>query len=263
MSYYSEIEWTDTTRNPVTGCTKVSEGCDHCYAERIAERFRGTPGHPYAQGFDLTLHPERLESPLHWLKPRKVFVNSMSDLFHKNVPKTSVGAVFDVTEYADHRIYQILTKRSSPMRDYLRRRYIAAPAPQHIRCGVPVEDRQSAVRIGHPVDAPVMTRFISVEPLLGSIVGPVLYPNNIHWVIVGGESGPGARYMQPEWVRGIRDYCAWENVSFFFKQWCGRTPKAGGRLPDGVEHNALPAYLGQGDDHREVKMPDAYSWCMA
>ena len=245
------IEWTDATWNPVTGCTKITRGCDHCYAERFAERFRGVPGHPFEQGFDLKLHPARLSRPLTWKKPRMVFVNSMSDLFHKHVPARFTDQVFDVMEEADRHVFQVLTKRSSVMRKYLRRRYGAGLAPQHIWCGVSVEDQAAVARVRHLRQAPLSTRFLSIEPLLGPIGNLDL--TGIAWVIVGGESGPHARPMQPAWVCRIRDRCVRERVPFFFKQWGGHTPKAGGRVLDGIEYNGLPVYLKTGGDN-ELQM---------
>ena len=189
MGDKSAIEWTDATWNPVTGCTKVTRGCDNCYAERLAERFRGTPGHPFERGFDLTLRPERLSQPLSWKRPRKIFVNSMSDLFHKEIPAEFVDRVFDVMEEADRHVFQILTKRSSLMESYLKRRYEWSNAPRHIWCGVSVEDHMATARIRHLRRAPVAVRFLSIEPLLGPVGDIDL--EGISWVIVGGESGPG------------------------------------------------------------------------
>ena len=188
MAYKSAIEWTDATWNPVTGCTKVTRGCDNCYAERFAERFRGTPGHPYEGGFDLTLRPARLSQPLSWKRPRMIFVNSMSDLFHKDIPTDFIDRVFDTMETADWHIFQILTKRSPLMRDYLRQRYGTSLAPQHIWCGVSVEDSKATSRIQHLRDSPVPIRFLSIEPLLGP-VGDVDM-DGISWVIVGGGKRP-------------------------------------------------------------------------
>ena len=246
MGAKSAIEWTDATWNPVTGCTKITRGCDHCYAERFAERFRGTPGHPFKDGFDLKLRPERLSQPLSWKRPRRVFVNSMSDLFHKEIPATFIDRVFDTMEATDRHIFQVLTKRSSLMMTYLRRRYGSRPAPQHIWCGVSVEDHTATARIRHLRQTPISTRFLSIEPLLGPIRDVDL--DGIAWVIVGGESGPKARPMQLAWVIDIRDRCKQEGVPFFFKQWGGRTPKSGGRLLEEVEHNALPVYSCEGED---------------
>lgn len=247
MSDKSAIEWTDATWNPVTGCTKVSRGCENCYAERIAERFRGTPGHPFENGFDLSLREDRLKQPLSWRRPRMIFVNSMSDLFHKDIPTIFIDSVFDTMEDADHHIYQVLTKRSSLMRNYLRRRYDLGVSPEHIWCGVSVEDQAATTRIRHLQDAPVSVRFLSIEPLLGPIRDISL--DGISWVIVGGESGPKARPMKPEWALSMRDICEKHGVPFFFKQWGGRTPKSGGRLLEGVEHNATPASRTDGKNY--------------
>ena len=234
----SAIEWTDATWNPVTGCTEITRGCDNCYAKRLAERFRGAPGHPFVNGFDLTLRPARLSQPLSWKRPRMIFVNSMSDLFHKEIPVEFIDRVFDTMETADQHVFQVLTKRSSLMKRYLVRRYPQARAPRHIWCGVSVEDRTATARIRHLQAAPAAVRFLSIEPLLGP-VGEIDL-RGVSWVIVGGESGPRARPMDRRWVIDIRDLCRREDVAFFFKQWGGRTPKAGGRLLDGIEHNALP-----------------------
>ena len=241
MGDKSAIEWTDATWNPVTGCTKVTRGCDNCYAERLAERFRGTPGHPFERGFDLTLRPERLSQPLSWKRPRKIFVNSMSDLFHKEIPAEFVDRVFDVMEEADRHVFQILTKRSSLMESYLKRRYEWSNAPRHIWCGVSVEDHMATARIRHLRRAPVAVRFLSIEPLLGPVGDIDL--EGISWVIVGGESGPRARPMQERWALDIRDLCERAGVDFFFKQWGGPTPKSRGRRLKGAEHNAIPVRL--------------------
>jgi len=238
MADRSAIEWTDATWNPVTGCTKITAGCDNCYAARFSERFRGVLDHPFENGFDLTLRPERLNQPQAWKRPRMVFVNSMSDLFHKEVPREFIDRVFDTMERADWHVFQVLTKRSSLMRDYLRRRYGDGLAPSHIWLGVSVEDAASAARIEHLRQAPVLVRFISAEPLIGPIGSVDL--SRIHWVIAGGESGPGARPMQIEWAREVRDLCAKQGVAFFFKQWGGIRPKSGGRSLDGREWNELP-----------------------
>ena len=239
MADKSAIEWTDATWNPVTGCTKIGPGCEHCYAERFAERFRGVPGHPYENGFDLTLRPERLQQPARWRHPRMIFVNSMSDLLHKRVPHAFVDRVFDIMEGSNHHIYQVLTKRSSRLRTYVNRRYSETPAPPHIWLGVSVEDRQRAKRIRHLQEANATVRFLSIEPLLGQ-VGP-LDLTGISWVIVGGESGPGARAMDINWAREVRDMCVDQEIEFFFKQWGGKTAKSGGRLLDGELHNGFPA----------------------
>lgn len=241
MADGSAIEWTDATWNPVTGCTKITAGCDNCYAARFSERWRGVPSHPFENGFDLTLRPERMRQPLAWKRSRMIFVNSMSDLFHKEVPRTFIDQVFDTMEKADWHVFQVLTKRSSLMRDYLNSRYRTASPPAHIWLGVSVENGRSASRIAHLRQAAAAVRFLSVEPLIGA-VGPVDL-TGIHWVIAGGESGPGARPMKIEWAREIRDCCAEQNVAFFFKQWGGIRPKTGGRDLDGREWNELPVHV--------------------
>lgn len=238
MAQKSEIEWTDATWNPVAGCTKVGPGCDNCYAERFAERWRGTAGHPYEHGFDLRLWPERLKQPGLWKKPRMIFVNSMSDLFHKDIPRSYIDRVFDAMEVADWHIYQVLTKRSSLMRNYVKNRYDGAKVPSHIWLGVSVEDAAHKSRIVHLKSINSDARFISFEPLLGAI-GEVNL-QGIAWAIVGGESGPGARPMEADWARELRSVCARDNVAFFFKQWGGARPKSGGRTLDGVEWNGFP-----------------------
>ena len=238
MATHSKIEWTETTWNPVTGCTKITRGCDNCYAERFAERFRGTPGHPYEPGFDLTLRPERLSQPLSWKRPRVIFVNSMSDLFHKEVPTDFIDEVFETMETADWHVFQVLTKRSPIMRDYLRRRYGSRLAPRHIWCGVSVEDNKATARIRHLQDAPITTRFLSIEPLLGP-VGDIDI-EGVSWVIVGGESGPNARPMKREWAIEVRDLCEREGVPFFFKQWGGVFKKRTGRTLDGRTWDDMP-----------------------
>jgi protein gp37 len=238
MSDATAIEWTDATWNPVTGCTKVSAGCDHCFAERFSERFRGTPGHPFETGFDLTLRPGRLDQPLRWRAPRMIFVNSMSDLFHKEVPKEFIARVFDTMERAHWHTFQVLTKRSSLMRDFLRRRYPSTRGPLHMWFGVSVEDGSKKSRIRHLQEAPAGVRFVSIEPLIGPMGNLDLA--GIDWVIVGGESGPRARPMTLEWVRDVRDQCCGNEVPFFFKQWGGLRPKSGGRELDGREWSDFP-----------------------
>lgn len=238
MADSTSIEWTDATWNPVTGCTKISAGCDHCYAERFSERFRGTPRHPFESGFDLTLRPERIEQPLRWRTPRMIFVNSMSDLFHKEIPKEFIARVFDTMEAASWHTFQVLTKRSSLMRDFLRRRYGARCGPSHMWFGVSIEDGTKTSRIRHLREAPAGVRFLSIEPLIGPV--GKLDLTEIDWVIVGGESGPGARPMNPDWVREIRDQCHARGVAFFFKQWGGLRPKSGGRELDEREWNQFP-----------------------
>ncbi len=238
MASVTEIEWTDSTWNPITGCTQVGPGCENCYALRFAERWRGIPGHPYEQGFDLRLWPSRLAHPLGWKKPRRIFVNSMSDLFHKEVEWEFVDAVFDVMETADWHTYQVLTKRSSLMRNYVRRRYGSGVVAKHIWLGVSVEDAEHKGRIDHLKEVNSASRFVSFEPLLGPI-GPVDL-SGIAWAIVGGESGPGARPMDESWAIELRDRCQASSVAFFFKQWGGARPKSGGRLLDGEAWHEFP-----------------------
>ena len=238
MATTTQIEWTDATWNPITGCTKITRGCDFCYAERFSERFRGVPGHPFENGFDLTLRPERLQHPLQWPTPRRVFVNSMSDLFHKEVPTSFIDSVFETMESADWHTFQILTKRSSLMVCYLRGRYGKDSASPHIWLGVSVEDAKNTVRLNHLRTAQASTKFVSFEPLLGP-VGKIDL-TGIAWAIVGGESGPRARPMSEEWALEIRDQCRTSKVAFFFKQWGGIRPKSGGRLLRGREWNQYP-----------------------
>jgi three-Cys-motif partner protein len=239
MADKSKIEWTDATWNPVRGCTKISPGCAHCYAETFAERFRGVPGHPYEQGFDLRLVPEKLLEPLRWTCPRMIFVNSMSDLFHKEVSDAYVEMVAYVMRTANWHTYQVLTKRSERLSQMLRtelREYAEEP---HIWWGVSVENRRHGLpRIKHLRDTPAAVRFLSIEPLLEDLGAVDL--RGISWVIVGGESGHGARPMQPEWVRSIRDQCADAGVPFFFKQWGGAVKSLTGRELDGRTHDATP-----------------------
>ena len=239
MSQHSEIEWTDATWNPVRGCTKITPGCDHCYAATFAERFRGVPGHPYEQGFDLRLVPEKLAEPLRWKTPKMIFVNSMSDLFHKDVPDDYVEAVGHVMERANWHTYQVLTKRSSRLRDMLKTRLQFAATLPNIWWGVSVENRaQGLVRIRHLQEAPAAIRFLSIEPLLEDL-GEINL-DGIHWVIVGGESGAGARPMEKEWVVSLREQCARANVPFFFKQWGGVRKSKTGRELDGKTYDSLP-----------------------
>tara|TARA_R110000787_G_scaffold16622_15_gene50466 strand:+ start:5471 stop:6229 length:759 start_codon:yes stop_codon:yes gene_type:complete len=238
MAQKSEIEWTDATWNPVTGCTKIGPGCDNCYAERFAERWRGIDGHPYEQGFDLRLWPSRLKQPAQWKKPRMIFVNSMSDLFHKEVARSHIDKVFDAMESADWHVYQVLTKRSSLMRDYINKRYGNESVPSHIWLGVSVEDRAHKGRIKHLQQINSEARFISFEPLLGPI-GPIDL-TGIAWAIIGGESGPKARPMAAAWATELRLACKHFKVAFFFKQWGGARPKSGGRTLEGEEWNGFP-----------------------
>jgi protein gp37 len=239
MAEATSIEWTDAAWNPVTGCTKISAGCDNCYAPRFSERFRGVPGHPFETGFDLTLRPERLLQPFGWKRPRMIFVNSMSDLFQKEIPKAHIAAVFDAMERANLHTYQVLTKRSSLVQKFINDRYKSQPAPPHIWLGVSVENDQAKSRIAHLQKANASIRFLSIEPLIAP-VGKISL-GNIHWVIVGGESGPHARPMKEEWAIDIRNQCISERVPFFFKQWGGRSPKSGGRNLQGKTWSEFPA----------------------
>ena len=245
MNTKSRIEWTDATWNPITGCTKVSDGCDNCYAERFAKRWIGVKGHPYEYGFELRHWQSRIDTPLKWRKPRMIFVNSMSDLFHKNIAPDFLDKIFDTMETANQHIYQVLTKRSTLMRRYLLTRYPTYDMPKHIWCGVTIENNRYQSRLNHLLDSPANVKFLSIEPLLGPI--ETLNLSGIHWVIVGGESGPGARPMKSEWVRDIRDTCSVYDVPFFFKQWGGLRPKSGGRLFDGREYNEMPQYLNESE----------------
>jgi protein gp37 len=251
----SAIEWTDATWNPVTGCTKISAGCDNCYAARFSERFRGVYGHPFETGFDLTLRPERLLQPLEWKNPRMIFVNSMSDLFHKEIPKSHVSKVFDTMEKADWHIYQVLTKRSSLLRKFVNQRYSPEKPPLHIWFGVSVENDSAISRISHLRGANAGIRFLSIEPLIGPV--GKLDLERIDWVIVGGESGPGARPMDPRWVIEIRNQCVRAKVAFFFKQWGGRSPKTGGRLLEGREWNQFPTQIPRSSHRYELQTINA------
>jgi len=238
MATNTQIEWTDATWNPVTGCSKITAGCDNCYAERFSERFRGVPDHAFENGFDLTLRPARLKHPLSWRQPRRIFVNSMSDLFHKDVPREFIDQVFDTMDAANWHTFQVLTKRSSLLKRYLEKRYPNSKAPSHIWLGVSVEDKQNAVRIKHLQAAHATVKFISFEPLIGPVGNVDL--TGIHWAILGGESGPRARPMAEEWALDIRDQCRAQKVAFFFKQWGGIRPKTGGRKLKGREWNQYP-----------------------
>src|SRR5260370_25741274 len=203
MASTTQIEWTDATWNPVTGCTKITRGCDLCYAERFSERFRGVPGHPFENGFDLKLRPERLRQPLSWRQPRRIFVNSMSDLFHKDIPRPFIDSVFDTMEAADWHTFQVLTKRSSLMVRYLRTRYGSDLTPSHIWVGGSIEDAKSAVRLKHLREAQASVKFVSFEPLLGPAGSIDLM--GIDWAIVCGDTGPQARPMAEEWAIEIRN----------------------------------------------------------
>lgn len=234
MSDKSAIEWTDATWNPVRGCQKISPGCKHCYAEVFAERWRGIPGHPYGQGFDLRLVPEKMREPERWRKPRRIFVNSMSDLFHDAVPLEFIQKVFAVMERCPWHQFQVLTKRPE------RAVEVAAelPWPSNVWVGTSVENALYTHRAETLRKVPAHVRFLSVEPLLGRIRRLPL--EGIHWVIVGGESGPGARPIDPEWVTEIRDRCIRFGVAFFFKQWGGAQKCRTGRELDGRTWDQMP-----------------------
>ncbi len=234
MADNSAIEWTEATWNPVTGCRQVSPGCAHCYAKTFAERWRGVPGHPYEQGFDLKLWPHRLEQPMKWSRPRTIFVNSMSDLFHEGIPVEYIEQVFDVMGEARHHTFQILTKRHERLAEL-------SPLLEwhpNVWIGVSIENRRFVHRADYLRRVDAAVRFISAEPLLGPLEGLDL--TEIHWLIAGGESGPRHRRMKVEWLQELREQCNAEDVAFFFKQWGGRTAKSGGRELDGRTWDEMP-----------------------
>lgn len=247
MSGSTSIEWTDAVWNPTTGCDRVSPGCDNCYALRMAGRLKAMKVAKYQQdgnprtsgpGFGLTLHPDVINTPRKWRKPRMVFVDSMSDLFHSGVPDSFIEETFEVMEDCSQHTFQVLTKRSrrlSVLADRLR-------WPPNVWMGVSVENNRYAFRVDHLREVPSKVRFVSAEPLLGSV--NELNLEGIHWVIAGGESGPGYRQVEKEWVRSLRDACIAAEVKFFFKQWGGRTPKAGGRSLDGRIWGEMPPDVG-------------------
>lgn len=241
----SAIEWTESTWNPVTGCTKISPGCKYCYAERLAERLRAMGQKNYRNGFRLTLHPDMLEVPLRWKKPQTIFVNSMSDLFHKDVPVDYIRRIFDVIRRAHWHRFQVLTKRSGRLVE-LDRKIEWTP---NLWMGVSVESDRFRRRINDLRATGARVKFLSLEPLLGPL--PDLDLRGIDWVIVGGESGPSARPMNPTWATDLRDQCSRAGVPFFFKQWGGTNKKKTGRLLDGRTWNQMPrvtaAYAGPGE----------------
>ena len=276
MSDKSAIEWTDATWNPVTGCTKVSPGCAHCYAETFAERFRGVAGHPFEQGFDIKLWPERLTLPLRRKEPRRIFVNSMSDLFHEAVSDEFIPKIFEVMTRADQHVFQVLTKRAERMVAWTRSSFSGRgnptrrPSgrqekgtklwPQHIWLGVSVENQGFTSRIRYLKETPALTRFLSIEPLLGPVDLDGSLLEGIHWVIVGGESGPRARPARPEWVFRIREQCEKQQVPFFFKQWGAYNPsgkrvgkKAAGRVLDGRTWDAMPVILHSNEQRADKR----------
>jgi protein gp37 len=234
VSDKSAIEWTEATWNPVTGCDQVSPGCAHCYAKTFAERFKGVPGHPYEQGFGLRIWPERLDHPLKWKRPRTIFVNSMSDLFHEDIPDDFVAKIFDVMEKADHHVFQVLTKRQDRMVELAPE----LPWPSNVWMGVSIENRRFVHRADALREVPAAVRFISAEPLLGPLEGLDL--DGIDWLIAGGESGPGHRRVEEDWITDLRDRCGDEDVAFFFKQWGGHRPKTNGRELEGRTWDEYP-----------------------
>ncbi len=235
MALHSGIEWTEATWNPVTGCTKVSPGCKHCYAERMAQRLQAIGQKNYSRGFELTLQPHMLELPLRWRKPQIVFVNSMSDLFHCDVPLEYIQRVFDVMRRAHWHVFQVLTKRAERLAEL----DAALEWPENVWMGVSVESDAYRRRVDELRKTRARTRFLSLEPLLGPLVNLDL--EHIDWVIVGGESGPRARPMRPEWVLDLREQCRRAGVPFFFKQWGGRNKKQAGRLLEGRTWDEMPA----------------------
>ena len=234
MADSSHIEWTDATWNPVTGCSKVSPGCKHCYAERLAHRLQAMGQKNYRNGFEVTLHPHMLGHPMNWRHPRRIFVNSMSDLFHKNVPASYITKVFDTMRLASWHQYQVLTKRSERL---LELSPFLGWEP-HIWMGVSIENEDYLFRVDHLRRTGAHIKFLSVEPLLGGLHRLDL--RGIDWVIVGGESGPGARPLEADWVREIRDRCKRSRVAFFFKQWGGVFKARTGRTLDGRTWNEMP-----------------------
>jgi protein gp37 len=242
----TKIEWTESTWNPVTGCSKISDGCRNCYAERMAKRLRMMGQPNYANGFKVTLHDHVLEYPLAWKKPRTIFVNSMSDLFHEEIPDCFIDRVFQVMRRAHWHQFQVLTKRSARLKALAPRLFW----PRNVWIGVSVENAENDFRVNDLRGVPAAIRFLSLEPLLGPL--PALDLSNIDWVIVGGESGPGARIMKKEWVREIRDQCREQNVPFFFKQWGGVNKKKAGRLLEGRNWSEMPIYSN--DRQKELNL---------
>jgi protein gp37 len=260
MSSTSKIEWTDATWNPVRGCQKISPGCKHCYAEVFAERFRGVPGHPYEQGFDVRLVPEKLTEPFRWPRPRMVFVNSMSDLFQDDVPDDYIVSVATVMERANWRTYQVLTKRSERMAGLLHSKLLFAARLPHIWWGVSVEDRRYGIpRIKHLQSAPARCRFLSIEPLLEHLGSIPL--RGIDWAIVGGESGPGARTMEQAWVECLYAQCRTVHVPFFFKQWGGRQKGRTGRTLHGRTYDEMPPLIEQTAPGQELRHTLVAEFC--
>jgi protein gp37 len=234
MAQNSKIEWTECTWNPVTGCSKISPGCKHCYAERMALRLQAMGQPNYRNGFDVTIHQHMLELPLKWRNPRNIFVNSMGDMFHRLVPNNFVAECFRIMTKATQHQFQLLTKRSSCLQQLA----CDLPWPQNVWTGVTVETADYLERIDHLRKTPAAVKFLSLEPLLGPI--PDINLEDIDWVIAGGESGPGARPMDPKWVIDIRDQCLAAGVPFFFKQWGGVRKKLAGRILQGQTYSQMP-----------------------
>lgn len=239
MSDHSRIEWTMATWNPVTGCTKVSDGCAHCYAERLAVRLQRMGNPKYHSGFEVTLHPDSLRAPVRWTRPRSIFVNSMSDLFHEKVPKEFIEAVVETMRSTPQHSYQILTKRADRLLEVSR----GLKWPNNAWIGVTVESRVVTDRIAILREVEAAVRFVSFEPLLSDL--PNLDLDGVDWAIVGGESGPGARPMSGDWARHIRDECTRSGTAFFFKQWGGVRKNAAGRILDGRTWDEMPQSLGR------------------
>jgi protein gp37 len=259
MSDHSKIEWTDATWNPLRGCTKISPGCKHCYAETFAERFRGVKGHPYEQGFDLRLVPEKLSEPFEWSGPRTVFVNSMSDLFQPDVPDAYIEDVVTVMVEANWHTYQVLTKRSERLLELLSTRLRFAADQRHIWWGVSVEDKRYGLpRVEHLCAAPAAVRFLSIEPLLEDLGDFAL--SGIDWAIVGGESGHGARAMEQQWIERILRLCENEEVAFFFKQWGGIHKSKTGRLLHGRTYDEMPERLVASFPSRKSRLSTALTY---
>jgi protein gp37 len=254
MSVESQIEWTDSTWNPVRGCTKISPGCVRCYAETFAERFRGVPGHPYEQGFDLRIVPEKLAEPLRWPTSKLVFVNSMSDLFHKDVPTEYIVAVAKVMVKASWHIFQVLTKRADRMTAMLKDELAFAAQEKHLWWGTSVENKRHGFpRLKLLRETKAAVKFLSVEPLIEDLEKP-LDLSGIDWVIVGGESGPGARPMDLNWVRSIRGECKRQKVPFFFKQIGGVRKGEAGRELDGRTYDDMPVRANTPPPDRNTRL---------
>ncbi|HTX41816.1 MAG TPA: phage Gp37/Gp68 family protein [Acidobacteriaceae bacterium] len=248
MAANSSIEWTEMTWNPVTGCSKISQGCKHCYAERMAKRLHAMGSHRYRNGFRVTLHEDLIDLPKIWKKPRVVFVNSMSDLFHDDVPSEFIRAVFRTMRDCPQHTFQVLTKRSQRLRDLAP----LLPWPSNVWMGVSVEDARVVGRIDDLVSVPAQVRFLSCEPLIGPLENLAL--NAVSWVIVGGESGPGARQMDPAWVESIRRQCRNAGAAFFFKQWGGVRKDKTGRMLNGRTYDEMPSRWPLGDELVQISV---------